>query len=171
MYKHEKWCMYTYTHTTTSCTPFAYAPKCLSPIATGIRSMLSSATSSPHTVLVGEMRAHPAARMAARDSSGILLRTPVIMSDTEIPELTRLSSPKNVLPGVVVVQIVGVEGREGGAAGSLRAGSLGFRLASMALAFSNALPHSRHVFLHTANRTESKTVIDQTQTQHVQWQS
>jgi len=53
----------------------------------------------------------------------------------------------DVLAGTVTLRIVGVAESEGGAAGSLRAGSLDVRLASIARAFSSALPHSRQVLL------------------------
>lgn len=61
--------------------------------------------------------------------------------------LARLSLDTN-LPAVEQLRpVVGVAGRDGGAAGSLRAGSLGLMLSSFARAFSRALPHSKQVFL------------------------
>jgi len=53
----------------------------------------------------------------------------------------------DVLAGTVTLRIVGVAESEGGAAGSLRAGSLDVMLASIVRAFSSALPHSRQVLL------------------------
>lgn len=73
--------------------------------------------------------------MVATDSLIHLSMLARLSSDTKYPAL---EEPRPVL---------GVAGRDGGAAGSLRAGSLGLMLSSFARAFSRALPHSRHVFL------------------------
>ena len=153
----------------------AQALRCRSPIAARCRSPIAAdsmcwrmlrpaaaSQSSPHTVLVGDTPGRAAARMAARDSSG-MPRGPVAMptgeektaghgtrhaAELEIQRsmVARLSAETYLF--LVVAGVAGGLGNEGGAPGSLRAGSLGFRWASRSRARSSALPHSRHVFLH-----------------------
>ena len=87
----------------------------------GVAASESSATSSPHTAEVGEV---PGGKL--------------VLSQT------------NLMP-VVAVHVSGVLGKETGAAGSFRAGNLGLMCASIARAFSSALPHSRQVILRRYN--------------------